>query len=100
MNETSRCGVVAKIASDIVERISTRAQSMRIGDGMDPQTEMGPSVDESQFKTVLEYLNIGREDGATLVCGGERATGNGLDRGDFVRPTVFYHVTPDMCISQ
>ncbi len=38
---------------------------------MDPQTEMGPSVDESQFKTVLEYIDIGREDGATLVCGGE-----------------------------
>src|SRR2546430_12066205 len=65
---------------------------MRIGDGMDPKTEMGPSVDENQFKTVLEYLNIGREDGATLVCGGERATGDGLDKGYFVRPTVFDHV--------
>ncbi|PYS68288.1 MAG: aldehyde dehydrogenase family protein [Acidobacteria bacterium] len=97
---TSRAVVVAKIADEFVERISTRAQSMRIGDGMDPQTEMGPSVDEGQFKTVLEYLNIGREDGATLVCGGERATGNGLDKGYFVRPTVFDHVTPDMRIAR
>src|SRR6267154_2168510 len=97
---TSRAVVVDKIADEFVERISQRAQSMRIGDGMDPQTEMGPSVDESQFKTVLEYLNVGREDGATLVCGGERATGNGLDKGYFVKPTVFDHVTPEMRIAR
>jgi alpha-ketoglutaric semialdehyde dehydrogenase len=97
---TSRAVVVDKIADEFVERISKRAQTMRIGDGMDPQTEMGPSVDESQFKTVLEYLNIGREDGATLVCGGERATGNGLDKGYFVKPTVFDHVTSDMRIAR
>src|SRR5205814_2772814 len=97
---TSRAVVVDKIADEFVERISKRAQSMRIGDGMDPQTEMVPSVDESQFKTVLEYLNIGREDGASLLCGGERATGNGLDRGYFVKPTVFDHVTSDMRIAR
>jgi aldehyde dehydrogenase (NAD+) len=67
---------------------------------MDPQTEIGPSVDEGQFKTVLDYLNVGREDGATLVCGGERATGNGLDQGYFVKPTVFDHVTTDMRIAR
>jgi aldehyde dehydrogenase (NAD+) len=61
---------------------------------------MGPSVDENQFKTVLSYIDIGREDGATLVCGGERATGNGLDKGYFVRPAVFDHVTPDMRIAR
>jgi methylmalonic acid semialdehyde dehydrogenase len=97
---TSRAVVVDKVADEFVERIAKRAQSMRIGNGMDPQTEMGPSVDESQFKTVLDFLNIGREDGATLVCGGERATGDGLDKGYFVRPTVFDHVTPDMRIAR
>src|SRR6266850_3092053 len=97
---TSRAIVVNQVADEFVERIVKRAQSMRIGDGMDPQTEMGPSVDESQFKTVLEYLNVGREDGATLICGGERATGNGLDKGYFVKPTVFDHVTPEMRIAR
>src|SRR4029079_17591061 len=97
---TSRAVVVNEIADEFVERISKRAQAMRIGDGMDPQTEMGPSVDESQFNTVMEYLNIGREDGAALVCGGERATGNGLDKGYFVKPTVFDHVTSDMRIAR
>ena len=97
---TSRAVVVDQVADEFVERLAKRAQSMRIGDGMDPQTEMGPSVDESQFRTVLDYMNIGREDGATLVCGGERATGDGLDKGYFVRPTVFDHVTPDMRIAR
>ena len=97
---TSRAVVVEKIADEFVDRVAKRAQSMRIGDGTDPQTEMGPSVDQNQFNTVIEYLNIGREDGATLVCGGDRATGNGLDKGYFVQPTVFDHVTPDMRIAR
>src|SRR6478672_11495153 len=97
---TSRAVVVNDVADEFVERISKRAQSMRLGDGMDPKTDIGPSVDEGQFKTVLDYFNIGREDGATLVCGGERATGNGLDKGFFVQPTVFDHVTPDMRIAR
>src|ERR1041385_2544222 len=97
---TSRAIVIDKIADEFVDRVSKRAQSMRLGDGMDPKTEIGPSVDEGQLKTVMEYLNIGREDGATLVCGGDRATGNGLDKGFFVQPTVFDHVTPDMRIAR
>lgn len=97
---TSRAVVVNDIADDFVDRIAKRAGSMRIGDGMDPNTEMGPSVDEGQFKTVLKYIDIGREDGATLVCGGSRATGNGLDKGFFVNPTVFDHVTPDMRVAR
>ncbi|HET6891231.1 MAG TPA: aldehyde dehydrogenase family protein [Pyrinomonadaceae bacterium] len=97
---TSRAVVVNQIADEFVERIARRAESMRIGNGANATTEMGPSVDESQFKTVLSYIDIGREDGATLVCGGSRATGDGLDKGFFVRPTVFDHVTPDMRIAR
>ncbi len=61
---------------------------------------MGPSVDENQFKTVLRYIDIGREDGAELKCGGERAGGEPLDKGYFVRPTVFDRVTPDMRVAR
>jgi aldehyde dehydrogenase (NAD+) len=61
---------------------------------------MGPSVDENQFGTVLRYIEIGREDGAQLACGGERATGEGLEKGYFVQPTVFDHVKPDMRIAR
>ncbi|MFZ0061897.1 MAG: aldehyde dehydrogenase family protein [Pyrinomonadaceae bacterium] len=97
---TSRAVVVNKIADEFVDRIAKRARSMRIGNGADPTTEMGPSVDESQFKTVLSYVDIGREDGATLVCGGQRAEGDELNKGYFVQPTVFDRVTPDMRIAR
>jgi len=97
---TSRAVVVNQIADEFVQRIAKRAQSMRIGAGVDPQTEMGPSVDENQFKTVLRYIDVGREDGATMVCGGERVTGDGFDKGYFVQPTLFDHVTPDMRIAR
>ena len=97
---TSRAVVVNKVADEFVDRIAKRAASMRIGNGADPTTEMGPTVDEDQFKTVLSYIDIGREDGATLVCGGTRAEGDGLDKGYFVNPTVFDRVTPDMRIAR
>ena len=97
---TSRAVVVDEIANEFVERIAKRAGTMRLGVGSDPQTEMGPSVDESQFNTVLKYIDVGREDGATLVCGGSRASGAGLDSGYFVQPTVFDNVTPDMRIAR
>jgi alpha-ketoglutaric semialdehyde dehydrogenase len=97
---TSRVVVVNDIADDFVGALVKRADSMRIGAGSDPNTEMGPSVDEGQFKTVLSYIDIGREDGAELKCGGKRAEGDGLDKGYFVRPTVFDHVTPDMRVAR
>src|SRR5256885_2373776 len=70
---TSRAVVINDVADEFVSRIVKRAESMRIGAGNDPATEMGPSVDENQFKTVLSYIDIGREDGADLKCGGTRA---------------------------
>jgi alpha-ketoglutaric semialdehyde dehydrogenase len=97
---TSRVVVVNDIADRFVEALVKRADSMRIGPGSDPQTEMGPSVDENQYKTVLQYIDIGREDGAELMCGGKRAEGDGLDKGFFVRPTVFDRVTPDMRVAR
>ncbi|HEX8708359.1 MAG TPA: aldehyde dehydrogenase family protein [Pyrinomonadaceae bacterium] len=97
---TSRAVVAQEVADEFVARITERARSMRIGDGSDPATEMGPSVDEGQFKTVLSFIEIGREDGAELKCGGTRAEGDGLDKGYFVRPAVFDRVTPDMRIAR
>jgi aldehyde dehydrogenase (NAD+) len=61
---------------------------------------MGPIVDEKQFRNVLKYIDIGREDGAEMLTGGKRAEGDGLENGYFVEPTVFDKVTPDMRIAQ
>ena len=97
---TSRAVVVDKIADEFVSKLVERAKKMRIGDGVDSNTEMGPSVDDKQFNTVLKYIDIGREDGAEMLCGGRRAEGDGLENGYFVEPTVFDKVTPDMRIAQ
>lgn len=97
---TSRAVVIDKIADEFVEKIVARAISFKLGDGADEANHIGPSVDESQFNTVLKYIDIGREDGATLLCGGKKAEGDGLENGYFFEPTVFDHVTPDMRIAR
>ena len=97
---TSRAIVSDRIADEFVERLVERAKSFRLGPGDDPNTDIGPSVDEAQFNTVLKYIGIGHEDGAELKCGGKRAEGDGLERGFFVEPTVFDRVTEDMRIAR
>jgi alpha-ketoglutaric semialdehyde dehydrogenase len=97
---TSRAIVIDRIADEFVEKIVERAKSFRLGPGNDPNTDIGPSVDEGQFNTVLKYIDIGREDGAELLCGGKRAEGNGLENGYFVEPTVFDRVTPEMRVAR
>jgi alpha-ketoglutaric semialdehyde dehydrogenase len=97
---TSRAVVVDTIADEFVERIVERAKKFKLGDGSDPSSEIGPSVDEKQFNTVLKYIDVGREDGAELLTGGRRAKGENLSNGYFVEPTVFDRVTPDMRIAR
>lgn len=97
---TSRAVVVESIADKFVERIVARAKAFKLGNGADESSEIGPSVDESQFNTVLKYIEIGHEDGAKLLCGGGKASGDGLENGYFVEPTVFDNVTPDMRIAR
>src|SRR5688500_15251010 len=97
---TSRAVVVDTIADEFVERIVERAKKFKLGDGSVTSSEIGPSVDEKQFNTVLKYIDIGREDGAELLTGGRRAQGENLSNGYFVEPTVFDRVTPDMRIAR
>jgi acyl-CoA reductase-like NAD-dependent aldehyde dehydrogenase len=97
---TSRAVVEERIASEFVERLHARAASLVVGNGMDPKTNIGPSVDDSQMDTVLEYVGIGKSEGARLVRGGERLKDSGLDRGYFVAPAIFDNVSPDMRIAQ
>jgi aldehyde dehydrogenase (NAD+) len=97
---TSRAIVVEEVAQEFVERIRARAEGMRIGDGADATTEIGPVVDSNQFKSVLKYIDVGREDGAEMLCGGGVAEGAGLRKGYFIKPTVFANVTPEMRIAR
>ncbi len=100
----SRVVVHEKVYDQFVEKLGKRAASLRIGDGLDPRTEMGPVVSASQLKTVEKYVTIGKEEGATLVSGGKALTGeqDGFDysKGHFHQPTVFADVTRNMRVAQ
>ena len=68
----SRVAVQRKMYKEFTEKFVERAKSLRVGDGLDPTTEMGPSVNESQLKTVMKYVEIGKNEGAKLAAGGHR----------------------------
>jgi aldehyde dehydrogenase (NAD+) len=92
----SRVFVEEKIYQQFVEKSVARARKRRVGDPLDPTTEQGPQVDQSQFDSVMGYIESGRSDGATLACGGE-PVGN---RGYFIQPTVFADVRDEMKIAR
>ncbi len=83
-----------------VERLVARVEAMKLGDPMDPATNVGPLVSERQVTSVLDYVAIGKSEGAKLACGGVRATDGALAKGAFVKPTVFTNVTNDMRIAR
>jgi aldehyde dehydrogenase (NAD+) len=96
----SRLIVHQRVYSRFVEMLAERASRLRLGNGLDQATEVGPLVNETQFKKVREYLRIGQEEGARLVTGGVRVTGGDLCYGFFMAPAVFTGVTPGMRIAQ
>jgi aldehyde dehydrogenase (NAD+) len=97
---TSRAVVVDSIADEFVARLEARTASLIVGNGLNPATNVGPSVDERQLETVLTYVDTGRTEGARLVRGGERVRHDGLDRGYCVAPAIFDHVDANMRIAQ
>ncbi|TJV48083.1 MAG: aldehyde dehydrogenase family protein, partial [Mesorhizobium sp.] len=80
--------------------LATYAKGLRIGDGIDPATEIGPLVSEKQLQRVASYLEAGTAEGATLVTGGQRLMEGALAAGNFVAPTVFADVSDDMKIAR
>lgn len=89
-------GVYEKLLAMLVER----AQRLKVGNGLDEAVEMGPCVSDTQRKTVESYAEIGKKEGAKLVCGGEPFKGGIYDKGFFYKPTVFAEVTPEMRIAK
>jgi aldehyde dehydrogenase (NAD+) len=96
----SRVVVHRKVYAAFVERFVARAKALRVGDGLDPQTEMGPSITETQLSKVMEYIKIGQEEGARLATGGHRLTAGAYAKGFFHEPTIFADVTHDMRIAR
>src|SRR5262245_26899635 len=97
---SSRVIVQETIADRFVEMLMARMKQIRIGNGLDPQVNMGPLVDETQLQTVSRYLEIGQSEGARLLAGGNRLTEANYAQGFFVAPTLFDGVKPEMKIAR
>jgi alpha-ketoglutaric semialdehyde dehydrogenase len=97
---SSRVIVQETIAERFVEMLTTRMKQIRVGDGLDPQVNMGPLVDDIQLQTVSRYLEIGQSEGARLVAGGNRLSDSNYAHGFFVAPTLFDGVKPEMKIAR
>lgn len=93
----SRIIIEESIKDEFVKRLAKKANAMTIGNPLD-NPDMGAIVSESQMNKVLAYIEKGKAEGATLVCGGERYTEGECAKGFFIRPTIFDDCTPDMTI--
>src|SRR5439155_464264 len=97
------CGntVVFKPATDTPAlRLVARVEQMRIGPGWEDDTDVGPVINKSALEKIHSYTEIGKDEGAKLLTGGEVADGNGLEKGFYYRPTVFGDVESGMRIAQ
>jgi aldehyde dehydrogenase (NAD+) len=93
---TSRVIAHPTVKEGLVERLVDKAQKIKVGPGLDETVDMGPAVDEKQWKTDLEYIEVAKGEGARLVTGGQRPAH--LAHGYFVEPTIFDNVAPTMRI--
>ena len=95
----SRLLVDRSIKNEFIDKLAARTKKMVPGDPLDPKTRFGSVSSKKQLETVLRYIDSGRQEGATLVAGGQRAD-IGTGKGYFVQPTVFADVTPAMTIAR
>jgi alpha-ketoglutaric semialdehyde dehydrogenase len=95
---TSRAVLQESIADEVIARMAERVSKWRVGNGLDPDVQMGPLVSAQQLKTVEQYVEAGKREGAKLVTGGKRTSG--LPRGFFMDPTIFDNVNPEHRIAR
>ena len=96
----SRVFIQESIYDKFVEEAVKCFNKIKVGDPLDPTTQMGALTYEQHLKNVLKYVEIGKQEGAKVACGGERITEDGLGKGCFMRPTILVGVTNDMRVAQ
>ncbi|MFZ4620129.1 MAG: aldehyde dehydrogenase family protein, partial [Bacteroidota bacterium] len=97
---TSRLIVENSVYDKFMAMLVERTNKLKLGDGLLPDSQVGPCVNEGQRKTVQEYVEIGKKEGAKLVAGGNIATEGDLAKGWFHQPTIFGDVTPEMRLAK
>jgi acyl-CoA reductase-like NAD-dependent aldehyde dehydrogenase len=96
----SRIVVHKKIYQKFIETFKNRTSGLKLGDGLQKETDVGPVINESQFNKILNYIEIGKREGAKLILGGRAYQKGSCSKGYFIEPTIFVEVTPEMRIAQ
>jgi aldehyde dehydrogenase (NAD+) len=96
----SRVAVHRKVYAQFVEKFVAQVSALKVGDGLDPSTQMGPCINEQQLNTVMKYVQIGKDETAKLATGGHRLESGAWRNGWFHEPTVFTDCSPNMRIAQ
>jgi alpha-ketoglutaric semialdehyde dehydrogenase len=96
----SRVAVHKSVYNEFISRFVERVKKLRVGDGLDPNVDMGPCINEQQLKTVMNYVGVGQNEGAKLLTGGKRLDSGKHAKGWFHEATVFGDCTPQMRIVQ
>jgi alpha-ketoglutaric semialdehyde dehydrogenase len=101
-----RCTAASRVIAheavydELASRLVESAERLRLGVGWEEDTDVGPVINQAALEKIDSYTAIGRDEGASLLTGGEVASGNGLEKGFYYRPTVFGDVDPGMRIAQ
>jgi len=96
----SRIVVHKKVYQKFIEKFKTVASRLKVGDGLQKGTDVGPVINESQFNKILKYIEIGKKEGAKLILGGKAYQKGNCSKGYFIDPTIFTEATPEMRIAQ
>ncbi|MER3397392.1 MAG: aldehyde dehydrogenase [Chloroflexota bacterium] len=96
----SRVIVQRGIAEELTVRLVERARRLKLGNGLDPETELGPVINEQQLRRIAGYMEVARQEGAEILCGGEVAREGELAKGFFFKPTVLGNCRPEMRVCQ
>ncbi|EOT38861.1 aldehyde dehydrogenase [Enterococcus dispar ATCC 51266] len=96
----SRLLVQADIYDDFVEKLAESFKAVKVGLPWEEDTVMGAQINEGQVETILDYIKIGKDEGAKVIVGGERYTDGPLSEGAFVKPTILAEVSNDMRVAQ
>jgi aldehyde dehydrogenase (NAD+) len=97
---TSRSIIEAPVYAAFLDRLVAEVEKITVGNGLDERTRMGPVAGPQQYRTILDYLEIGKREGARLCVGGNALTDGEYANGYFIAPTVFADVTPEMRIAR
>ena len=97
---TSRAIVVGEVTEEFTKKIVEGAARLKVGDGLERGTDMGPVCGTGQLDSILNFIRIGKEEGAALLTGGNKLGGKEFEDGCFIEPTVFGNVKPEMTIAQ